>query len=216
MSNYFYTYTYLNPQKPGRYEYSEICFLFEPFYIGKGKMSTRNRDRCYEHLNSNSQYPFHRKIRKLLASGDSPIIIKLSWFIEETAAFDEEINLISQIGRRDKKFGPLLNLTDGGDGVSGARWNHTQKSKDKISRSKIGDKNPRYGLSPNHSIKTKNKIKNKLSMVWQIFPPGGDVVTVKNLKEYCSLNSLDNRKMGLVAQGKRNHHKGFRCKKVTI
>ena len=35
-NNRFYVYALLDPRKPGRYEYKDICFLYEPFYIGKG------------------------------------------------------------------------------------------------------------------------------------------------------------------------------------
>ena len=41
----YYNYVYLDPRKPGKFEFESICFLFEPLYVGKGK-----DDRCYEHL----------------------------------------------------------------------------------------------------------------------------------------------------------------------
>ena len=38
--NRFYVYVYLDPRKPGNYEYLEngigISFDFKPFYVGKG------------------------------------------------------------------------------------------------------------------------------------------------------------------------------------
>ena len=47
--NRFYVYALLDPRKPGRYEYKDICFLYEPFYIGKGK-----ENRCYDHFRGGS------------------------------------------------------------------------------------------------------------------------------------------------------------------
>ena len=37
--NEFYVYCYMDPRKPGKYTYDglDICFLYEPFYIGSGK-----------------------------------------------------------------------------------------------------------------------------------------------------------------------------------
>ena len=37
--NEFYVYCYMDPRKPGKYTYDglDICFLYEPFYIGFGK-----------------------------------------------------------------------------------------------------------------------------------------------------------------------------------
>ena len=43
--NRFYVYALLDPRKPGAYEYEDICFLYEPFYIGKG-----SKNRCYDHF----------------------------------------------------------------------------------------------------------------------------------------------------------------------
>jgi hypothetical protein len=38
MKKKFYVYVYLDPRKKGRFTYEDLdfCFLFEPFYVGKG------------------------------------------------------------------------------------------------------------------------------------------------------------------------------------
>ena len=45
--NKYYVYIYLDPRKPGKYYYPnmDVCFLFEPFYVGKGK-----NKQMYSHL----------------------------------------------------------------------------------------------------------------------------------------------------------------------
>ena len=48
----FYVYIYLDPRKPGKYTYEDLCFLYEPFYIGKGK-NNRIDGHLYESYNYN-------------------------------------------------------------------------------------------------------------------------------------------------------------------
>jgi len=33
----YYNYIYLDPRKPGKYNYNHMCYLYEPIYVGKGK-----------------------------------------------------------------------------------------------------------------------------------------------------------------------------------
>lgn len=35
--NEFYVYVYLDPRNPGKYNYDDLSFDYEPIYIGKGK-----------------------------------------------------------------------------------------------------------------------------------------------------------------------------------
>jgi hypothetical protein len=43
--NDFYVYVYCDPRKPGDYIYEKYKFLYEPFYVGKGR-----KRRWLEHL----------------------------------------------------------------------------------------------------------------------------------------------------------------------
>lgn len=51
MKNIFYVYAYLDPTKPGKYEFLETCFLYKPFYIGKGQ-----KNRYLQHLKDTKKY----------------------------------------------------------------------------------------------------------------------------------------------------------------
>lgn len=97
-----------------------VYILFDqqaiPRYVGKGK----NR-RSANHLWRSHNADVRRLVR--MAGGELPIVIVRD-SITESEAFETEIALIAAIGRG--MDGPLLNLTDGGDGVSGYRWTPEQ------------------------------------------------------------------------------------------
>lgn len=112
--NVFYVYIYLDPRKPGSFDYGEFHFDFEPFYVGKG-----SKNQYLVHLTSDWKSYKTNKIRKIQSLGLQPSIIKYKENLTEQEAFDLEKKLIKTIGRLDLEHGPLTNLTDGGDGASG-------------------------------------------------------------------------------------------------
>jgi hypothetical protein len=119
----YYNYIYLDPRKPGRFQYEGLAFalLYEPLYVGKGKK------RRYLHHFVEVRSGKHRNrylanvIRKLqrLEYDLVSYIVLLNITAEEPVAISEEIKIIKAVGRKDQARGPLLNLTDGGDGTSG-------------------------------------------------------------------------------------------------
>jgi hypothetical protein len=123
----YYVYLYLDTRHPARYE-NEFRYVLpsgrvvvlshRPMYAGKGK-----GERLYAHLQETSSYRADshkvRVLRKLEELGLEPIIISAKSLFDEATAFALEIDLIAGIGRHGLKTGPLTNLTDGGDGVSG-------------------------------------------------------------------------------------------------
>jgi len=160
----FYTYAYLNPLKPGQFSYDKCpcSFLYEPFYIGKGK-----DDRINYHKYDNTNRLKKNILDKIQAAGLDPIRIKISDGISEADALSQEIQLIKAIGRRTSKLGPLSNLTDGGDGVSG--WVPSEKELLRRSEAVRGSKNPSYGKPTYgfkgkcHSTSSKGKIRDKIN-----------------------------------------------------
>jgi len=149
MSNCFYVYAYLDPRKPGKFEYmnSKFSFDFEPFYVGKG-----TRTRFYDHINESKRTQKYKnayktsKILKIIKeTGDIPIIVFIKKAITNSSSKRLERLLISKIGRADKKIGPLTNMTDGGEGCSGriVSQNVIDSSR-KIGLKFKGEKNPMY------------------------------------------------------------------------
>ena len=120
----FYVYAILDPRRAGVFKYGNWKFEFEPFYIGKGKGV-----RYASHLKKpgSTGLPKARKINKILEAGYQPIPMIKRYGLTEKEAFDLEIKLISVIGRLNKKTGPLTNLTDGGEGNSGAVYTDERK-----------------------------------------------------------------------------------------
>lgn len=129
----FYVYCLLDPRKPGPFRYGKWVFTHEPFYVGKG-----SNDRAFDHLKETSSYnPFKgRVIRKILKEELELIVTIKKKHLSEIDAFELEKSLISKIGRRQLKLGPLTNLTDGGEGVSGKVWSNVERLKQSIRQKK--------------------------------------------------------------------------------
>jgi hypothetical protein len=116
----YYTYIYIDPIKN------------IPRYVGYG-----HGNRAYSHLVKSHNKSFAGWIRNLKEKSLTPIIIK-----EDVRSISEakilEIFWISIYGRLDKKTGCLFNHTDGGEGVSGRIYNHSDETKKKMSETRTG------------------------------------------------------------------------------
>lgn len=127
MENKYYTYTILDPRKPGNYKYGKFVFKYEPFYIGKGQ-SNRYKAHINEALSGRRKDYKNNKIKKIIReTGKEPIIIKIHTELNKYEAVKKEKYLIKTIGRKNRNKGPLVNNTDGGDGMLG--WRHTKRTK---------------------------------------------------------------------------------------
>ena len=121
---HYYTYAYLREDGT-------------PYYIGKGQ--------------GKRIYSTNRRIKP---PKDKSRIIFLKKNLTEEEAFKHEIYMIALYGRIDLGTGILRNVTDGGEGCSGAI--RSEETKMKMSEAKKGEKHPMFGKT--RSDETKKKI----------------------------------------------------------
>jgi len=93
-----------------------------PFYVGKGRgnrlIEKKSRSEFWNNVVNKYGYD----------------IILLENDISEEKSFEMESYWIKRIGRRDLELGPLVNLSDGGEGNSGHKWTEEQKKQVSIDR----------------------------------------------------------------------------------
>lgn len=143
----FYIYIYLDPRKPGSYQYNSLSFNFEPIYIGKGK---GNRD-MYHYKYFCDNEILARKLKKIKDLELEPIIMRIVEHLPEKVALIKETELIKSIGRLNLLEGPLCNLTDGGEGCSGLVQSADHKQKNSIKNQ--GTYEERYGVETAQRLK---------------------------------------------------------------
>ena len=80
---------------------------------------------------------------------------------------------------------------------------HSESTKKKLSDGKMGSKNPMYGM-----IGSKNPQAKKIILIH----PQGEEEYFGALMDACRKYNLDVRNLSAVLVGKRNHHKGYKCK----
>ena len=90
-------------------------------------------------------------------------------------------------------------------------------------KQKIKENSARYWLGKHHNQETKDKLREKrktldMSYRWKTYkliaPDGQEFIVPDGLEKFCTVHCLARTKLVLVAQGKRNHHKGWRCSYV--
>lgn len=138
------------------YIYRHIKPNGQTFYIGIGKVKSRLLSK------SNRNKHWHNTVNKY---GYEAQILKdnISW----NEACELEKMLILWYGRVDARTGILVNMTDGGEGVLGLKHNightgkkHSEETKNRISKSKIGTTPWNKGLRNIYTKATIRKISN--------------------------------------------------------
>ena len=111
----FYVYIYFDPRLEDDYNILGEVFNYKPVYVGKGQ-----NNRVLKHINSKKKTRLVNLNQHLIKEGLVPCYRILKHFEKEEDALALEVELIKELGREDLKRGPLFNLTNGGEGTSGA------------------------------------------------------------------------------------------------
>lgn len=154
----YYVYALLDTRKPGNYEYrlsngKLARYDYEPFYIGKGK-GKRSGSHVTKALHTSVNIPRFNKIRKIIREGYQVVVRRSKQRYSEPLAFDLEMELITVIGRADLGRGPLVNLSNGGEGNSGKIVSRSQRKKlSKITKARFESKAERLRLSKQTAIR---------------------------------------------------------------
>lgn len=181
----YYIYVYLDTRKKGSYSFGDFHFEYEPFYVGKGV-----NERYLTHLRiakgsrRGKSNLVISKIKSILNDGFDPKIVKIIEGLTKDNYDSYEMSIIKLIGKSCDGLGPLLNMTDGGDG--GVTWvgEHHNKGKkleeivgeeraielkknlsEQASR-RVGDLNPNFGnkgeLNPIYGTKRNTETIEKI------------------------------------------------------
>lgn len=219
MNNY-YVYLYLDPRKPGDYQYGSYYFNFEPFYAGKG---TGGRFRCHltEAYNNTERGKNPHKcnrIRKIKEeTGNDPIIIQIHTDMTHEEACDKERQIIKAIGRTYDGKGPLTNLTLGGHGGR-AGMKQTKYQKAAVMKALKGKPKTKEHIE---AMREGNVTKRKSYIITD---PEGNEYKIDNLSKLCRERNLNYKELLKVSartpETKHIHRatqwKGWKCRKAEV
>jgi len=126
---------------------------------------------------------------------------------------EQRKNIMSKLmsGKNNPMFGKKRELSPN----FGTKWS---KNRTKIMTEKLsGENNPMYKKT--HTNKVRKKLsKNHLGLTnkkYKLISPEGEIFYAYNgLTEFCFKHNLSQSKLSLVVNGKRKHHKGWKCEYI--
>lgn len=117
MQNDYYVYVYLNQLKNGSWKYENHEFIYQPFYVGKGRNKRDIVHLCPFMLKQHNVK--NSTIKSIMNQcGELPIHYRIYTGLTNSEAIRIEIDIIKTFGRKDNNTGILSNCTDGGDGAN--------------------------------------------------------------------------------------------------
>lgn len=123
-------YCYLDSRKPGKFIYPnlDVCFLFEPFYVGISKTKTRKFSHLKEALDESNDSEKSKQIREIIEEDRTPFIIILKKDSSIKISNYEKV-FVKNIGRSFLNQGPLTNICKGGFGGYGGEKQRNRHAK---------------------------------------------------------------------------------------
>jgi len=183
-------------------------------YIGfDSNWPKRKNDHIREANRNKSNFIIHKALRKYGIDCFSWDIIYQS--LDRNHCLNVMENYFIQIY---DSYNNGYNMTLGGDGTLGIKV--SQKTRNKLRKANTGrivteqTKQKISNTIKNHIVteQTRQKIAEGHAKEFIITEPTGKIIKVKNLNKYCRENNLNLGNLHGVALGKRNHHKGYKCR----
>jgi len=177
-----------------------------PFYVGKGMVGRAFTKR------SRSVW-WKRIVKKNFPDTGFPVVKMLSENIEdESLAFRLEKFWIALFGRADLGEGCLINHTNGGEGKSGAIY--SEQTKNKISISHMGEKNPMFGTI--YSVEQRiAQSKRRGAREVELIHTSGERAVVQNRMEFARQRGIDARNLGPMINGNNKSAYGWKLYNST-
>lgn len=166
-------------------------------YIG---ITNNYKKRCLEHQKSYSEcFAFRNAIQKYGWDAFNHEILEENITLEDANIMEE-----LYISKHNTMSPNGYNLTTGGCVFKMSPESNKRKALSRIGLF-VGEKSPLFGMVGD---------KNHQSKSYKITTPSGNIVFIKGLFKFCRDNNLKDGAMSGVANGRVDHHKGYKCEHI--